>query len=98
MADKSKYLKGQLLLDSGELAGSFFARTVVLICQHDSEGAFGLVLNRPANKKLGEVIDAELPEALRGQPLYVGGPVQPTTLSYLHSDTDGTENEIMDRL
>ena len=46
MADKQKYLKGQLLLDSGQLLGSFFQRSVVLICQHDAEGAFGLVLNR----------------------------------------------------
>ena len=46
MPETSKYLKGQLLLDGGQLSGSFFQRTVVLICQHDAEGAFGLVLNR----------------------------------------------------
>jgi putative transcriptional regulator len=86
MAAKETYLKGQLLLDSGQLSGSFFQHTVVLICQHDAEGAFGLVLNRTMGKNVGEVIVADLPEALKDCPLYEGGPVQPSALSFLHSD------------
>jgi putative transcriptional regulator len=86
MAAKETYLKGQLLLDSGQLSGSFFQHTVVLICQHDAEGAFGLVLNRAMGKNVGEVIVADLPEALKDCPLYEGGPVQPSALSFLHSD------------
>ncbi|HEV2319678.1 MAG TPA: YqgE/AlgH family protein [Verrucomicrobiae bacterium] len=83
---KVKYLKGQLLLDSGQLAGSFFQRTVILVCQHDSEGAFGLVLNRATGNKVGDVIVADLPETLKEAQLYLGGPVQPGALSFLHSD------------
>jgi putative transcriptional regulator len=86
MAEKDKFLKGQLLLDSGQLQGSFFQRTVVLICQHDAEGAFGLVLNRTTGNTVGEMIVADLPEALKTCPLYLGGPVQPSALSFLHSD------------
>jgi putative transcriptional regulator len=86
MPEKPKYLKGQLLLDSGQLRGSFFQRTVVIICQHDAEGAFGLVLNRTTGNKVGEMIVADLPDALKGCPLYLGGPVQPSALSFLHSD------------
>jgi putative transcriptional regulator len=86
MAEKDKFLKGQLLLDSGQLRGSFFQRTVVLICQHDAEGAFGLVLNRTTGNNVGEMIVADLPEALKAYPLYLGGPVQPSALSFLHSD------------
>jgi putative transcriptional regulator len=86
MADKDKYLKGQLLLDSGQLSGSFFQHTVVLICQHDAEGAFGLMLNRGTGKSVGDMIVADLPEALKECPLYVGGPVQPSALSFLYSD------------
>ena len=33
-----KSLQGQLLVDGGSLAGSFFNRTVVLLCQHNEEG------------------------------------------------------------
>ncbi len=87
MADTKTFLKGQLLLDSGQLRGSFFQRTVVLICQHDAEGAFGLVLNRATGSKAGDVIVADLPETLKASPLYLGGPVQPSALSYLVSDT-----------
>ena len=82
-----RFLKGQLLLDSGELRGSFFQRTVVLICQHDAEGAFGLVLNRPTGNNVGEMIVADLPKALKSFQLHLGGPVQPAALSFLHSDT-----------
>jgi putative transcriptional regulator len=85
MAHK-QYLKGQFLLDSGQLRGSFFQRTVVLICQHDAEGAFGLVINRSSGSNVGEMILAEIPEVLRSNPLFLGGPVQPTALSYLYSD------------
>lgn len=86
MAEQSKYLIGQLLLDSGELHGSFFQRTVLLVCQHDADGAFGLVLNRSTGTKAGDMILADLPDALREQQLYIGGPVQPTALSFLHTD------------
>jgi putative transcriptional regulator len=87
MAEKERFLKGQLLLDSGQLRGSFFQRTVVLICQHDADGAFGLVLNRSTGSTVGELIVADLPDALKECPLYLGGPVQSSALSYLHSDT-----------
>ena len=87
MADKPKFLQGKLLLDSGQLGGSFFQRTVILVCKHDTEGAFGLVLNRSVGKTVGDLIIANLPEPLKAAPLYLGGPVQPGALSYLHTDS-----------
>jgi putative transcriptional regulator len=95
MPAKSKYLTGQLLLDSGQLQGSFFQRTVVLICQHDADGAFGLVLNRGTGNKVSEVIVANLPERVKSCPLYLGGPVQPSALSFLHSDQFLPEENVM---
>ena len=80
-------LKGQLLLDNGQLHGSCFQRTVILICQHDEDGAFGLVLNSPAAGKVGQALEAQLPERLKRLPLFLGGPVQPQSLSFLHSDS-----------
>jgi putative transcriptional regulator len=87
MPESGLFLKGQLLLDSGQLRGSFFQRTVVLICQHDAEGAFGLVLNRATGGNVGEAVVADLPEQIKGCPLYLGGPVQPAALSFLHTDS-----------
>src|SRR5580698_2589604 len=98
MIEIPKYLKGQLLLDSGQLNGSFFQRTVLLICQHDAEGALGLVLNRSSGNKLGEMITADVPEQLKEQTLYLGGPVQLTALSYLHADDFLPDASVMPNL
>src|ERR1700761_7017623 len=93
-----KFLKGQLLLDSGQLRGSFFQRTVVLICQHNAEGAFGLVLNRSSGNKLGEMLVADVPDLLKEQPLFLGGPVQVSALSFLHSDNFLPDASVMPNL
>jgi putative transcriptional regulator len=93
-----KFLKGQLLLDSGQLGGSFFQRTVVLICQHDDEGAFGLILNRSLGKTVGDMIVANLPDTLKESPLYLGGPVQPGALSFLHADNFIPDANVMPNL
>jgi putative transcriptional regulator len=93
-----KFFKGQLLLDSGQLGGSFFQRTVVLVCQHDDEGAFGLILNRSLGKTVGEMIIADLPDTLKESPLYLGGPVQPAALSFLHADNFIPDANVMPNL
>ena len=98
MADKPKFLQGKLLLDSGQLGGSFFQRTVILVCQHNAEGAFGLVLNRTVGKTVGDLIIADLPEPLKTAPLYLGGPVQPGALSYLHTDSFIPEADVLPNL
>ena len=98
MPEKEPFLKGQLLLDSGQLRGSFFQRTVVLICQHDAEGAFGLVLNRSTGAKVGEAVVANLPDVLKQKPLFLGGPVQPGALSYLHTDVFVPHANVMENL
>jgi putative transcriptional regulator len=98
MPEEDKFLKGQLLLDSGQLRGSFFQRTVVLICEHDAEGAFGLVLNRATGSNVGGMIVADLPDVLKTKPLYLGGPVQPSALSFLHTDSFVQDANVMANL
>jgi len=87
MPKQFKSLRGQLLLDNGRLHGSFFHRSVILICQHDVEGAFGLILNRATGNKVGEALVANVPDNLKDLSLFLGGPVQPQALSFLHSDS-----------
>jgi len=98
MAGPTNFLQGQLLLDGGKLHDTIFHRSVVLICQHDAEGAFGLVLNRTSGNSVGEMIVADLPEPLKECPLYVGGPVQPEALSFLHSDAFMADANVMPNL
>ncbi len=47
----------------------------------------GLVLNRPSENQLQQVFTQPLPARLQEERLYSGGPVQPASLSYLHSDS-----------
>ena len=55
---------------------------MVLICQHDAEGAFGLILNRSSDSKVGQALVANLSETIKEQILFVGGPVQPGSLEF----------------
>jgi putative transcriptional regulator len=68
-----------------------FARSVVLMLEHNDEGALGLVVNRPSSLTLGEVAESQdltiHPGAL-GQPVFVGGPVQPERGFVLHLRDD----------
>jgi putative transcriptional regulator len=98
VAKHPKSLQGHLLLDGGKLRGSFFHRAVVLICQHDADGAFGLILNRESGSNVGEILVANLPEFLKQLPLYVGGPVQPSAMSFLHFSPFMPEANVMDNL
>lgn len=91
-------LKGQLLLDGGKLQGSFFHQTVVLICQHDEEGAFGLVINRPAGDLVRNVLVADMPDYIKEQPLFLGGPVQPGVLSFLNADNWNPDADAMSNI
>ena len=43
--------------------------------------------NRASGNKAGEMLVADLPDLLKEQQLFVGGPVQPTALSFLHTDS-----------
>ncbi len=98
MGNRFKSLKGKLLLDGGALYGSFFHRTIVLICHHDEEGAFGLVLNKVSGTTLSDVLVANLPETIRNYPVYFGGPVQPTALSYIYLPDFISDSNVIDHL
>jgi putative transcriptional regulator len=75
--------RGQLLIAGPGLLDPNFWRTVVLIIEHSDEGALGLVLNRASETTVGEAV-SELEELLElDDPLFIGGPVQPSALIVL---------------
>jgi len=79
----SESLAGQLLLASPSLQDPNFARTVVLIGIHSEDGAMGVVLNRRSTVTVGEAVP-QLQEVLgASETLYVGGPVQPSSVVFL---------------
>lgn len=68
----------RLLLSMPQLLDPNFARTVVLLCEHNPEGAFGLVLNRPTDVPASSVVGL-VPAVTNdnGMRLWIGGPVEP---------------------
>jgi putative transcriptional regulator len=81
-------LRGKLLIASPALVDPNFFRTVVLIAEHNEEGAMGIVLNRPAEPLVGEVVPELAGVAGDEAPVYVGGPVQPEALVLLAEFSD----------
>jgi len=76
-------VRGKLLIASPGLLDPNFWRTVVLVIEHSEEGAFGLVLNRPSETSVGEAVQ-ELEELVDpSEPLFIGGPVQPSSVIVL---------------
>ena len=69
-------LGGSLLIAGSTLFDPNFRRTVVLIGHHDSEGAVGVVLNRPTEHAVEEAAPPLATLVPPGDRLYVGGPVQ----------------------
>jgi putative transcriptional regulator len=87
--------RGQLLIAGPALADPNFWRTVVLIVEHSEEGAFGLVLNRPSETSLGEAVP-ELDELVDpDEPLFIGGPVQPSSVVVLGHFEDADDAALM---
>jgi putative transcriptional regulator len=80
-------LRGKLLIASPALADPNFARTVVLITEHNEEGAMGVVLNRPSETDVDEVAP-ELASVVDDEPVFIGGPVQPQALVVLAEFND----------
>jgi len=88
MPAPSPSFANQLLIALPTLADPNFARTVGVICQHDDDGAMGVVVNRASDYTLGEVlrqmgIESDDP-ALLEQRVLAGGPVHPERGFVLH--------------
>lgn len=85
-----------MLISEPFLPDPNFERTVVLLCEHNEEGSFGFVLNKPSILKVNEVM-----EDIIGldNVVFVGGPVQQDTLHFIHRNAE-LENavEIVDRI
>ena len=77
MADS---LAGKLLVATPSLVDPNFARTVVLLCEHNDEGALGVVLNRPLeHAAVSEHLPEWLPYVSGLRVIFQGGPVEPST-------------------
>lgn len=73
------------------MADDNFRATVIFLCEHNNEGTFGFVLNRPLELTINQAVE-DFPD-LHAQ-LFLGGPVQNDTLHFLHTRGDIIEDSI----
>ena len=84
------FLTNQFLIAMPGMADPNFAQTVTLVCEHNAQGALGIVINRPLPMTFGEVfeqlgLDCVAVESGRRVPVLQGGPVQTDRGFVLHS-------------
>jgi putative transcriptional regulator len=86
-------LRGRLLVSTPGLSDPNFDRTVVLVLEHDGDGALGLVLNRPSATPLHEVLPTW--QGMSSDPplVFVGGPVDESAAICLGSCRPGATSE-----
>lgn len=81
-------LTHQFLIAMPAMADPNFSRTLTYICEHNEQGALGIIVNRPTDMNLADLFERvglELGNPdLQRQPLYYGGPVQPERGFVLH--------------
>ncbi len=87
----SSYLNNQFLIAMPGLTDKDFSHTVTYLCQHNNEGAVGIIINRQMSMKLGDIfaqmnIDATSLSSVNA-PVYMGGPVQPERGFVIHNAT-----------
>ncbi len=76
-------LRGRLLIAGPTLLDPNFVRTVVLIGEHNEDGALGVVLNRPSDTTVGEAVPDLAWLGDGNDPVFVGGPVAETAVIVL---------------
>lgn len=91
-------LANQLLIAMPGMPDPNFSSTVTLICEHNDEGALGIVINRPLTLKLGGLFEQlELSNADPGAaeiPVLLGGPVGAERGFVLHNPTNAFQNSV----
>jgi putative transcriptional regulator len=84
-------MAGELRVEPGTLLAAFpdmldpnFMHSVVLMCQHNEQGAYGLVTNRPTTFLVKNLLGNHPVLRASRFPVFLGGPVDPTTLQFVH--------------
>lgn len=91
-------LTDHFLIAMPSLQDPNFAKTVSYICQHNDEGAMGIVINRPLDLRLPEVLEhmgIDIKDHLKADlPVFLGGPVQPERGFVLHRPVGAWESSL----
>ena len=89
--------QNQMLIAMPSLQDTHFHHGVTFICQHNTEGALGLVINHPSNMVLGDIFEQMeieiIDTSIANTPIFMGGPVQQERGFVLHHRTPDTSWE-----
>ena len=93
------YLKHHFLIDMPHMEDPRFAHTLIYLCEHNAEGAMGLVINRPSGLSLSDVLEQTSPEIsvpleVGGRTVFNGGPVQSERGFVLHRGPQRWESSL----
>jgi putative transcriptional regulator len=81
--EKQPSLAGSLLVAHPNMLDPNFRRAVLFISAHDpEEGALGVIINRPLDKRVADLVTEVPPEGLAGVPVFFGGPVGKNQLMF----------------
>lgn len=80
--------KGTLLIATPDIEHGIFFRSVILVCEHNSNGSFGLVINKSLDLELPEEIVNLHNMANPNAGIRAGGPVQTNQMMLLHTSKD----------
>ena len=79
----SRSFAGSLLVAHPNMLDPNFRRTVLFISEHDpSEGALGVIINRPLDRQVADLVTDTPPAALAEVPVFLGGPVEKNQLMF----------------
>lgn len=84
----SESLRGHFLIAAKHLRDSNFFKAVVLMLEHNEDGAMGVVINHPMDVSVSSALSKHFEMSRAGQCLLAGGPVEENALLILHNSRD----------
>lgn len=98
LMDLKDALSNQLLIAMPGMADPNFTTTVTLVCEHNTEGALGIVINRPMDMNLGGLFDqldlTQAEDSVASYPILNGGPVARERGFVLHEPGPSYESSV----
>jgi putative transcriptional regulator len=77
--------QGSILISEPSLRDFYFRQSVVLLAEHNEEGTFGVIINKPIEARLKDIVKGFSGYNL---PVYLGGPVKTDSLFFIHTHSE----------
>jgi len=82
--------QGSILISEPSLRDFYFRQSVILLAEHNEDGTFGVIINKPIEARLKDIIKGFPTYNL---PVYLGGPVKTDSIFFIHT-RDGIEQSL----